>query len=126
SILQDFHYQVRVLVGSVYGKYLHNIRRLEPGIATGASLGEVIDYQVLYRFQGLDYWPFPFQVLMVPENRGPFPLVSKNWIKEAHRQRLKVYIWTINQIEDMKRLLQMGVDGIITDYLDRLAGLFGG
>lgn len=40
-------------------------------------------------------------------------------IKEAHDLGLKVVVWTVNAPEDIHRLLEMGVDGIITDYPDR-------
>ncbi|MEZ5818083.1 MAG: glycerophosphodiester phosphodiesterase [Hyphomicrobiaceae bacterium] len=40
-------------------------------------------------------------------------------IKEAHSLGLKVVVWTVNAVEDIRRLLEMGVDGIITDYPDR-------
>ena len=56
----------------------------------------------------------------VPEIYSPyFPLVSKNSVKEAHAQDMKVIPWTVNEPEQMKTLLQMGVDGLITDYPDR-------
>ncbi len=38
----------------------------------------------------------------------------------AHRLRLKVIVWTVNRPARMKALIEMGVDGIITDYPDRL------
>ncbi len=41
-------------------------------------------------------------------------------VKEAHALGLKVLPWTVNQPEDMARLIDMQVDGIITDYPDRL------
>ncbi len=41
-------------------------------------------------------------------------------LKEAQRLRLKVIPWTVNERPDMERLIQMGVDGIITDYPNRL------
>jgi glycerophosphoryl diester phosphodiesterase len=42
---------------------------------------------------------------------------------EATTLRLKVIPWTVNERSDMERLVQMGVDGIITDYPDRLRAL---
>lgn len=56
----------------------------------------------------------------IPEIYSPyFPLVNKNLIKEAHAQDMKVIPWTVNKPEQMKTLLNMGVDGLITDYPDR-------
>jgi len=45
--------------------------------------------------------------------------VSQARLAEAHALGLKVIVWTVNKASDMKRLAEMGVDGIITDYPDR-------
>jgi glycerophosphoryl diester phosphodiesterase len=41
-------------------------------------------------------------------------------LAEAHALGLKVLPWTVNEPRDMRNLIDMGVDGIITDYPDRL------
>jgi glycerophosphoryl diester phosphodiesterase len=41
-------------------------------------------------------------------------------LEEAHRLGLKVVVWTVNDPKDLASLLQLGVDGIVTDYPDRL------
>jgi len=41
-------------------------------------------------------------------------------LREAHNLGLKVVVWTVNQPADMASLIELGVDGIITDYPDRL------
>ena len=38
---------------------------------------------------------------------------------------MDVHAWTINEVEDMQRMIDLGVDGIITDYPDRLLELLG-
>lgn len=55
-----------------------------------------------------------------PEIYSPyFPLVTKKLVKEAHAKDMKVIPWTVNEPEEMKTLLKLGVDGLITDYPDR-------
>jgi glycerophosphoryl diester phosphodiesterase len=49
-----------------------------------------------------------------------FKDLTAELVKEAHALGLKVLPWTVNQPEDMQRLIGMNVDGIITDYPDRL------
>lgn len=52
-----------------------------------------------------------------PEIYSPyFPLVNKDMINKAHSKDMKVIPWTVNEEEQMKTLLKLGVDGIITDY----------
>ncbi len=41
-------------------------------------------------------------------------------LREAHRLGLRVVVWTVNDPDDMESLIELGVDGIITDYPDRL------
>ena len=41
-------------------------------------------------------------------------------VKEAHDLGLRVTVWTVNDMDRMNALIDMGVDGIITDYPDRL------
>ncbi len=48
-------------------------------------------------------------------------LVSTKMVNEVHKKGMKVIPWTVNEVIQMKSLLSMGVDGIITDYPDRIA-----
>ena len=50
-------------------------------------------------------------------------LVTPALVKHAHESGLQVVAWTINEPEQMRRLMDAGVDGIMTDYPDRLVGL---
>jgi glycerophosphoryl diester phosphodiesterase len=52
-------------------------------------------------------------------------LVNRNLIDFASEKGMKIIPWTINEPADMKRLIQLGVDGIITDYPDKLTNLKG-
>ncbi|WP_193182262.1 glycerophosphodiester phosphodiesterase [Nisaea sediminum] len=49
--------------------------------------------------------------------------VTKEAVEAAHAEGLTVVVWTVNETTDMKRMVDLGVDGIITDYPDRAAAL---
>ncbi|MBI2629176.1 glycerophosphodiester phosphodiesterase [Candidatus Pacearchaeota archaeon] len=49
-----------------------------------------------------------------------FKLVDKEFVDEAHRKELKVFVWTVNDKEDIARMISYGVDGIISDYPERI------
>jgi len=56
-----------------------------------------------------------------PQYYNPnFALVNRDLLEEAHERGLKVFPWTVQKKDKMKELQKMGVDGIITDYPDRL------
>ena len=47
-------------------------------------------------------------------------LVTPELIKSCHSKKIKIIPWTVNEKQDMLRLISMGVDGIISDYPDRV------
>ena len=55
--------------------------------------------------------------LQVPTHRGPIPIVTELFVAAAHRAHLPVHVWTINDEPTIERLLDLGVDGIMTDRL---------
>ena len=60
----------------------------------------------------------------VPPIYSPhYELLSENAVADLHAKHIKVIPWTVNEKADMKSLIEMGVDGIITDYPDRLIEL---
>ena len=63
------------------------------------------------------------QALQVPEDYGDLKVVNRRFLEAAHGRNLRVHVWTVNDINSMQRLLDLGVDGIMTDYPDRLIGL---
>lgn len=57
----------------------------------------------------------------VPRIISPdYTLLTKEIIKDLHQQNIKVIPWTVNDINDAKKLYEWGVDGMITDYPDRV------
>ena len=66
-----------------------------------------------------------FEVAQVPETQGRFRIVTPALIRDLHRHGIPVHVWTVNRTEDMRRLLEWGVDGILTDFPDRLMEVLG-
>ena len=58
--------------------------------------------------------------LQVPVRFGAVTVVTPGFVKRAHRHGLQVHVWTINEPAEMHRLLDLGVDGIVTDRADLL------
>ena len=59
--------------------------------------------------------PFRGRVASIPLRQGPVPLATSRLVDYAHRAGLAVHVWTIDDPVEMDRLLDIGVDGIMTD-----------
>jgi glycerophosphoryl diester phosphodiesterase len=115
----------KVIVGSFRQTAIDEFRAACAEVATAATPAEVRDFLALYKVGlGASYSP-PMQVLQIPERLGSLQIVSEDFIGTARRLNLKVHVWTINDPVDMQRLIEMKVDGIMTDYPDRLLKLLG-
>lgn len=56
----------------------------------------------------------------VPRRRGPITVVTPGFVRRAHRLGLQVHVWTIDDADEMRNLLDIGVDGLVTDRIDVL------
>ena len=56
--------------------------------------------------------------LQIPERQGRLRVVTRRLIDAAHRHGVEVHVWTVNDPADMTRLLDLGVDGLVTDRAD--------
>jgi len=107
----------RVSIGSFYTDALRAVRRYEPAIATGAAREET--RWALYRsWVGWAIGDTPYREFQVPEWSGLTPIVTRRFVSAAHRAGVAVKVWTVNAAEDMRRLVSIGVDGLITDRPD--------
>ncbi|MGO4535285.1 glycerophosphodiester phosphodiesterase family protein [Leifsonia sp. 2MCAF36] len=61
-----------------------------------------------------------FAAVQIPERRGPLRLVTRRTVDRIHAAGAEVHVWTVNDPGDMVRLLNLGVDGIVTDRCDVL------
>jgi len=62
-----------------------------------------------------------YQCLQVPPRYGPVKVVTPSFLRRCHRAGLQVHVWTVNEPAEMERLLDEGVDGLVSDRADLLA-----
>jgi len=63
----------------------------------------------------------PADVVQLCEMWGGVRLLTPRLVRDLHRRQVDVHVWTVNDEADMHRLLDWGVDGIMSDFPDRLA-----
>ncbi|MBO4210287.1 glycerophosphodiester phosphodiesterase [Micromonospora echinofusca] len=115
----------RVLLASFSDARLARMRALAgPGVATSLGMRGV----ARLRWASLTGRPvkLPPSVVaaQVPVRYGRVPVVDARLIRYAHRLGLHVHVWTIDEPADMHELLDLGVDGIMTDHVDVLRDVY--
>ena len=99
------------------------IRRRGLPVATGFSTGEIRGFMTPL-WTGQEPPPdVPGQALQIPRRYQGVDLVTRASVDAAHGRGVEVHVWTVNEVDEMRELLALGVDGIITDYPARLRDL---
>ncbi len=91
-----------------------------PGSATIARLVAARALQQTRRVRAL---LADVDALQIPEKQGPLRLVTPGLLRDAHAAGVEVHVWTVNDESDMARLLDAGVDGLVTDRADAALAL---
>jgi len=104
-------------VGSFQKGALDAVRALDPAIRTGADLDDVRS-GLATAPDGSRLVRPAFEVFQVPEVYAGTRVVTPEFIARAHEAGVTVMVWTVNQADQMRRLLDWGVDGLITDRPD--------
>ena len=95
-------------------------------ISTGASRPEIAAFFILSRLR-LERLVHPaYDALQVPVEHGGITLVTPRFVEAAHSRGARVDVWTINDPGEMRCLLDLGVDVIMTDRPETLASILEG
>jgi len=122
GVLREANALGRVLVVSTPHATVKRFRKISGGhISTGASRWETGIFYLLSRLH-LEWLARPdYDALQVPPIHRGIPLVTPRFIAAAHSRGVRVDVWTINQADEMRSLLDLGVDVIMTDRPGTLA-----
>jgi glycerophosphoryl diester phosphodiesterase len=104
----------RVCVGSFSEARVRRFRRLTGGRVC-TSMGRSAIARLRTASYGPPTGPFGAGCVQVPVRSGRIPIVDPRFVAAAHRRGLQVHVWTIDDPAEMARLLDLGVDGLMTD-----------
>ena len=114
----------RVTVASFSSDTLAEFRRECPEVRTSASMDEVFALgSALQSGQGIAAAGAHTRLVQVPERAFGSGWLTAELVAAAHQGGVELHVWTINEESTMRRLLALGVDGIMTDYPDKLIAL---
>lgn len=100
------------LVSSFNHHELRNFKKLRPEIRIGAlTVGIPLDYAKF----GAELGAYSVNPCI--------EFVDRNFVDDAHEKGMKVFVWTVNDPDDMERMRDLGVDGIFTNFPDRGKGI---
>jgi glycerophosphoryl diester phosphodiesterase len=116
----------RVLVVSEMPVVVERFRRLSRGgISTGASRREIAVFYRLSRLR-LEFLLRPaYDALQVPAKYGGREVVTPRFVEAAHNRGVRVDVWTIDDPEEMRRLLDLGADVVMTNRPEVLGEVLG-
>ncbi|MET7883495.1 glycerophosphodiester phosphodiesterase [Streptomyces avermitilis] len=110
----------RVCIGSFSEARVARAQRLAgPRLATSYGIRGVLNLR-------LRSWGIPATLrrsaiaAQVPRSQSGVPVADHRFVRAAHARGLQVHVWTVNDPHQMHQLLDLGVDGIMTDHIDTL------
>lgn len=125
ALIREYGMEERVIVPSFSQEAIETFRAACPEVATAAGSDEVRTF-VFLNFAFISGTVTPdYHAFQVPVESGGIPVVTRSFVGAAHRRNVQVHVWTINDPDEMRRLLDMGVDGIMTDRPDLLLEIVG-
>lgn len=104
-----------VLLAAEHQPIMDRIRAAAPDVVSGSTTEEVAEFIGRVRDGRMAGWRPPGFALQVPARFGDIEIVSPETVAAAHACGVEVHVWTVNDAAEMTRLLDLGVDGIMTD-----------
>jgi len=104
----------RVCIGSFSDKRIKHVRKeLGSGLCISAGPKAVMKF-LAGKFHFSTSKP-DYDCLQVPQRYGPVKIITRDFINKAHSRGLQVHVWTVDDRKEMSELLDLGVDGLMTD-----------
>ena len=108
----------RALVASMHDRPMSAFRAACPEVATSATASEVRRFLVLTRLGLRGLFRSRALAMQVPRRAAGIQVLDADFVADAHALGLHVDVWTVNTREELRAMMLLGVDGVITDRPD--------
>lgn len=126
-VIEEEGAEDRALVVSAKARVVGRFRKLAGGkVRTGASAREIAVFYYLSRLRLERLFDPPYDALQVPPEHRGTPVVTPRFLEAAHGRGVRVDVWTIDDPAQMRRLLDLGADTIMTNRPGVLQEVLGG
>lgn len=115
DVLDRYGARERTLLAAEHLHIMERIRAAAPDMLTGFASAEVADFVFRLRDGRMSGYRPIGVALQVPPSFGDVEIVTAESVRVAHDFGLEVHVWTINDPDEIDRLLDLGVDAIMTD-----------
>jgi glycerophosphoryl diester phosphodiesterase len=123
AVLERHGATATTLLAAEHDHIMARIRAAAPAMLTSFATAEVADFfRRVHADDCAGYRP-PGVALQVPPTFGDTTIVSRAFVDAAHGLGVEVHVWTINDEAEMDRLLDLGVDGLMSDFPGRALGV---
>jgi glycerophosphoryl diester phosphodiesterase len=116
ALIREYEREEWVIIPSFSEKAMSEFRAACPEVATMGVESEVRLYFILNTAMISGTWQPSTQAFAVPEYFGDLHVLTPSFVANSKEHNVRVYPWTINTEEEMRRMIDLGVDGLITDY----------
>jgi glycerophosphoryl diester phosphodiesterase/membrane-associated phospholipid phosphatase len=120
DLVREYEAEERVTIASFSEDYLVPVREQLPGVPTNMPESETYDFYVRHLVGLHPWWQPPGRLYQVPEDFDGRRVVTPRFVRAAERLGVDVQVWTVNDPEQMHRVLDAGAHAILTDYPDRV------
>ena len=119
-LIRKYNLEEKIVVASEHTEPVERFRSMNSMIATNFSGEEARAFYRLFRMHLANFARVQGDALQIPEKYRGESVVTHDFVAVAKRKGLILHIWTVNDPADMRRLIDVGVDGIISDFPDKL------
>jgi len=118
ALITKYHMEDKVLAAAFQTENVNSFRRLKPDMVMAACQSETIKFLLSLTLGTWRSYKPVGRVFQIPEQNGIIKVLTPKFVQAAHALGMRVDVWTVDDEADMRRMIKMGVDGLISDRPD--------